>query len=101
MMLRLKALSIVEQVVLALSLVLLGFLLFDPFMLERSRALAPEERVRFRPGERPANAPVDLPRPAWDPRRLAKVERKGTEAGTEITREYFFSEPKEFDSLKL
>lgn len=32
---------------------------------------------------------------------LAKVERKGTEAGTEITRAYFFSEPKEFDSLKL
>jgi hypothetical protein len=32
---------------------------------------------------------------------LVKVERKGTEAGTEIAREYFFSEPKEFDGLKL
>ena len=48
MTLRLKDLSIVEQVVLALSLVLLGFLLFDPFMLERSRALAPEERKAFK-----------------------------------------------------
>jgi membrane-associated phospholipid phosphatase len=48
MTLRLKDLSIVEQVVLALSLVLLGFLLFDPFMLERSRALAPEARKAFK-----------------------------------------------------
>jgi hypothetical protein len=32
---------------------------------------------------------------------LVKAERKGTEAGTEISREYFFSEPKEFDGLKL
>jgi len=32
---------------------------------------------------------------------LVKAERKGTEAGTEISREYLFSEPKEFDGLKL
>jgi membrane-associated phospholipid phosphatase len=44
MTLRLKDLTIVEQVVLALSLILLGFLLVDPFMLERSRVLAPEAR---------------------------------------------------------
>jgi hypothetical protein len=32
---------------------------------------------------------------------LVKAERKGTEAGIAINREYFFTEPKEFDGLKL
>jgi hypothetical protein len=32
---------------------------------------------------------------------LVRAERKGKEAGTEITREYYFSEPKEFEGLKL
>jgi hypothetical protein len=32
---------------------------------------------------------------------LVKAERKGTEAGTEVSREYLFSEPKEFEGLKL
>jgi membrane-associated phospholipid phosphatase len=47
-MMRLKDLSIVEQVALALSLVFLGFLLIDPFMLERARALTPETKAFFR-----------------------------------------------------
>lgn len=45
---RLKDLTIPEQVVLALSLILVGFLLIDPFMLERSRALAPDTQKFFR-----------------------------------------------------
>ena len=45
---RLKDFIILEQVVLALSLVFVGFLLIDPFMLERSRALPPEVRHFFR-----------------------------------------------------
>ena len=44
MTLRLKDLTILEQVVLALSLVLVGFLLIDPFMVERARAIPPETR---------------------------------------------------------
>ena len=48
MTLRLKDLTLFEQVVLALSLVLLGFLLIDPFMLERARALTPETKKFFR-----------------------------------------------------
>jgi hypothetical protein len=47
----------------------------EGYYIEEDRPLAPDERVRFRPGERPVNAPVDLPRPAWDSQRLAKVER--------------------------
>jgi hypothetical protein len=47
----------------------------EGYYIEEDRPLAPEERVRFRPGERPVNAPVVLPQPAWDPQRLAKVER--------------------------
>jgi undecaprenyl-diphosphatase len=43
---RLQNLSIVEQVALALSIILIGFLLVDPFVLERSKALTPEA-VRF------------------------------------------------------
>jgi len=48
MSLRLKDFTILEQVVLALSLIFLSLLLIDPFMLERSRALAPEARKFFR-----------------------------------------------------
>jgi membrane-associated phospholipid phosphatase len=48
MMLRLKDLTLFEQVLLALSLVFLGFLLVDPFMLERARTLTPETRKFFR-----------------------------------------------------
>lgn len=48
MTLRLKDFTILEQVVLALSLIFLSLLLIDPFMLERSRALAPEARKFFR-----------------------------------------------------
>ena len=48
MILRLKDLTILEQVALALSLVFAGFLVIDPFMLERSQALAPEARKFFR-----------------------------------------------------
>lgn len=43
---RLKDLTLFEQVVLALSLVLLGFLLIDPFVLERVRAM-PEPAYNF------------------------------------------------------
>ena len=39
---------LIEQVVLALSLVFLGFLVIDPFMLERAKALIPEARKFFR-----------------------------------------------------
>jgi len=48
MIVRLKDLTIIEQVALALSLVFVGFLVIDPFMLERSRALVPEARKFFR-----------------------------------------------------
>ncbi len=48
MTLRLNDLTIVEQVVLALSLVMVGFLLIDPFMVERARALPPETKAFFR-----------------------------------------------------
>jgi membrane-associated phospholipid phosphatase len=48
MTLRRKDLTIVEQVVLALSLLFVSLLLVDPFMLERSRALPPEVRHFFR-----------------------------------------------------
>ncbi len=43
---RLQDLSIVEQAALALSIILVGFLLVDPFVLERSKALTPAA-VRF------------------------------------------------------
>jgi len=48
MTLRLQDFTILEQVVLALSLIFLSLLLIDPFMLERSKALAPEARKFFR-----------------------------------------------------
>ena len=47
----------------------------EGYYIEEDRPLDPDERVRFRPGERPAGAPVALPVPAWGAERLAKVER--------------------------
>jgi membrane-associated phospholipid phosphatase len=41
---RLQDLSLLEQVVLALSLIFFGVYVLDPFFLERSKALAPEAR---------------------------------------------------------
>lgn len=58
MTLRLKDFTILEQVVLALSLIFVGLLVIDPFMLERSRALAPEARNFFR-------AVTDIGRSYW------------------------------------
>jgi membrane-associated phospholipid phosphatase len=46
--LRLKDFTILEQGVLALSLVFAGFILIDPFMLERARALPLDVRAFFR-----------------------------------------------------
>ncbi|HET9273342.1 MAG TPA: hypothetical protein VFO09_03655, partial [Methyloceanibacter sp.] len=46
--LRLKDLTIFEQVVLALSLIAVSILLIDPFVFERYRALPPEVRGFFR-----------------------------------------------------
>ena len=45
---QLKDFTPVEQVMLALSLVLFSLLILDPFMLERSQALTPEVRKFFR-----------------------------------------------------
>ncbi len=45
---RLKDFTLIEQIVLALSVVFLGILVIDPFMLERSKALMPEARKFFR-----------------------------------------------------
>ncbi|MGD9501875.1 MAG: phosphatase PAP2 family protein [Methyloceanibacter sp.] len=45
---RLKDLTIAEQVVLALSLIFLSMLLIDPFMLERAKALPEGVRAFFR-----------------------------------------------------
>jgi len=45
---RLQDFSVVEQVVLGLSLVLFGFLLIDPFVLERSKTLSPAAVKFFR-----------------------------------------------------
>lgn len=47
----------------------------EGYYIEEASPLAPEDRVRFRPGERPARDPEPLPLPEWDPVRLAKVER--------------------------
>jgi len=47
----------------------------EGYYIEEDHPLAPEDRLRFAPGERPPNAPTELPLPQWDPRRLAKVER--------------------------
>ena len=45
------------------------------YYIEEDYDLEPEDRVRFRPGERPPGSAADLPSPSWDPVRLAKVER--------------------------
>jgi membrane-associated phospholipid phosphatase len=58
MILGLKDLTIIEQAALALSLVFAGFLVLDPFMLERSQALAPEAGKFFR-------AITDIGRSNW------------------------------------
>jgi len=47
----------------------------EGYYIEEDAPLAPEDRVRFRPGERPPNPPVELPVPTWSGERLAKVER--------------------------
>jgi membrane-associated phospholipid phosphatase len=58
MKLRLKDFSIFDQVLIALSLVLVGFLLIDPFMVERANALQPGARKVFR-------AITDIGRSNW------------------------------------
>ena len=45
---RLQDLNLFEQVLLAVSLILLGVYVLDPFFLERSKALAPEARSFLR-----------------------------------------------------
>ncbi len=47
----------------------------EGYYIEEGMPLDPEDRVRFRPGERPVNRPQALPVPAWSGERLAKVER--------------------------
>ena len=44
------------------------------YYIEEDHDLDPDDRVRFRPGERPPGPAADLPLPR-DPVRLAKVER--------------------------
>jgi membrane-associated phospholipid phosphatase len=45
---RLQELNLIEQAVLALSCVLVGFLLIDPFVLERVKGLPPDVRSLFK-----------------------------------------------------
>jgi len=45
------------------------------YYVEEDRPLAPEERLRFAPGEQPPGPAVELPTVSWDAERLAKVER--------------------------
>ena len=45
---RLQELNLIEQAVLALSCVLIGFLLIDPFVLERVKGLPPDVRSLFK-----------------------------------------------------
>lgn len=45
------------------------------YYVEADEPLDPDDRVRFRPGERPPGPAAELPVPSWDPVRLAKVER--------------------------
>jgi len=47
----------------------------EGYYIEEDSPLALDDRVRFRPGERPAAAPEPLPNPTWSDERLAKVER--------------------------
>jgi membrane-associated phospholipid phosphatase len=48
MAVRLKDMTLFEQVLLAVSLILVGLLIVDPFMFEQSKALAPGVRKFFR-----------------------------------------------------
>ena len=45
------------------------------YYIEELSPLEPDDRVRFRPGEKPPHPAQPLPTPNWDPIRLAKVER--------------------------
>lgn len=45
---------------------------------EADHDLAPDERLRFAPGERPPGPAGELPTVSWDPVRLAKVRRNYT-----------------------
>ena len=45
------------------------------YYVEEAERLAPEDRVRFRPGERPPGPAQALTASSWDPIRLANVER--------------------------
>jgi hypothetical protein len=45
------------------------------YYIEEDHDLAPEERLRFEPGETPPGPASDLPTVSWDAERLAKVER--------------------------
>ena len=45
------------------------------YYVEETEPLEPEDRVRFRPGERPPGPAQPLPVPSWEPVRLAKVAR--------------------------
>ncbi len=45
---RLKDLAILDQVLIALSIIFFGMVLIDPFMLERAKAVSPEIRSFFR-----------------------------------------------------
>ncbi|MFV0260076.1 MAG: hypothetical protein ACK5PP_16690, partial [Acidimicrobiales bacterium] len=47
----------------------------EGYYVEEDHPLDEADRVRFRPGERPPNPPVDLPLPSWPADRLAKVDR--------------------------
>lgn len=47
----------------------------EGYYIEEDEPLAPEDRLRFRPGERPAGEPMALDGPSWTGERLAKVER--------------------------
>ncbi len=47
----------------------------EGYYIEEAEELDVDDRVRFRPGERPPGPPVELPVPAWEPERLAKAER--------------------------
>ena len=47
----------------------------EGYYVEEDTDLDPEDRVRFRPGQRPPGPPADLPVPDWPAERLAKAER--------------------------
>ncbi len=47
----------------------------EGYYIEEPEPLAPEDRLRFRPGERPPNPPRPLPLPNWSDEHLARVER--------------------------